>query len=201
MLHAELGRRALYTNIQNRMMGLGYQLSMVRKINYQICYSFHINESNNGKYVSKWIQFIKYILISVGKPNLVNATFFDRPKHIKKINKNTINDLYIQEWNAKIQASSKGKNYSIYKIEMGLERYLLDLCSKFCFPLCRYRTGNRRLPVETGRWANIPLDERKCTLCDQDIGDEYHYLFTCPYFANDREEYLKSYFFINVQIF
>ena len=78
---------------------------------------------------------------------------------------------------------------------MGLERYLLDLCSKFCFPLCRFRTGNHRLPVETGRWANISLAERKCTLCDQDIGDEYHYLFICPYFANDRKEYLKSYYY------
>ena len=135
------------------------------------------------------------MLYSDGKPNLFNATFFDRPKHIKNFNKTTINDLYIREWNAKIQDSSKRKNYSAYKKEIGLERYLLDLCYKFCFPLCRFQTDNHRLPVETGRCANIPLDERKCTVCDQDIRDEYHYLFSCPYFANGRMKYLKFYFY------
>ena len=57
---------------------------------------------------------MKSILISVGKPNLFNGKFFDRPKHIHNSIKSTINDLYILEWNAKIQDSSKGNNYSIY---------------------------------------------------------------------------------------
>ena len=39
--------------------------------------------------------------------------------------------------------------------------------------------ANHRLPVETGRWGDIPLNERKCKICTtDDIGDEYHYLFT-----------------------
>ena len=37
-----------------------------------------------------------------------------------------------------------------------------------------------RLPVETGRWDGIPVNEQKCKICTtDDIGDEYHYLFTC----------------------
>ena len=48
-----------------------------------LLYSVLINESNNGNFVSKWIQTIKNILISVGKPNLFNATSLDRPKHIQ----------------------------------------------------------------------------------------------------------------------
>ena len=83
MLHAELGRRALYTIIQNRMMRFWLSIISGKKIKLSnLLYSFRINENNNGNYVSQWIQTIKNILISVGKPNLFNATFFDRPKHI-----------------------------------------------------------------------------------------------------------------------
>ena len=52
----------------------------------------------------------------------------------------------------------------------------------FMFKIIKYRTGNHRLPVETGRWDDIPLNERKCKICtEDDIGDEYHYLFTCDF--------------------
>ena len=41
-------------------------------------------------------------------------------------------------------------------------------------------TGNRRLPAETGRNDDIPLNERKCKICTKDdIGDYYYYLFIC----------------------
>ena len=46
--------------------------------------------------------------------------------------------------------------------------------------LLKFRLSNRLLPVETGRWENTPLEDRKCTLCliaKNDIGDEFHYLF------------------------
>ena len=56
--------------------------------------------------------------------------------------------------------------------------------------------SNHRLPVETGRWENTPLEDRKCTLCSKyDIGDEFHYLFVCDHFISDRKKYLRSYFY------
>ena len=33
------------------------------------------------------------------------------------------------------------------------------------------------------------------TILNKWLRDEYHYLFSCPYFADDRKEYLKSYFY------
>ena len=50
--------------------------------------------------------------------------------------------------------------------------------------------------VETGRQDNIPLEERKCNLCEKnDIGDEFHYLFVCSHFNSDRKQFLKPYFY------
>lgn len=31
---------------------------------------------------------------------------------------------------------------------------------------CKFRTGNVKLPIETGRWSNIPKDNIICKLCD-----------------------------------
>ena len=64
-----------------------------------------------------------------------------------------------------------------------------------------YSTGNHRLPVETGRWDDIQLNDRKCKIfTTDDIGDEYHYLFTCDFFKSDRKLYLKPYFYVKPNI-
>ena len=67
--------------------------------------------------------------------------------------------------------------------------------------IIKYRTGNHRLPVETGRWDDIPSNERKCKICTtDDIGDEYQFLFTCDFFKSDRKLYLKPYFYVKPNI-
>ena len=67
--------------------------------------------------------------------------------------------------------------------------------------IIKYRTGNHRLPAERGRWDEVPLNERNCKICTiDDIGDEYHYLFTCDFFKSDRKLYLKPYFYVKPNI-
>ena len=40
----------------------------------------------------------------------------------------------------------------------------------------------------------MPLNERKCTHCN-DLGDEFHYLFKCDLFSEERREYIKPYYY------
>ena len=98
--------------------------------------------------------------------------------------------------------TSKGKQYLLFKDNLNFEKYLIYVSKFYYSKIIKYRTGNHRLPVETGRWDGIPLNERKCKICTlDDIGDEYHYLFTCDYFTSDRKLYLKPYFFMLSQIY
>ena len=84
------------------------------------------------------------------------------------------------------------------KQDLNFENYLINLDKKHYLILIKFRTGNQRLPVETGRWENLPLNERKCHLCTKnDIGDEYHYLFCCCYFESERKRLLKPMFYRN----
>ena len=106
------------------------------------------------------------------------------------------NDQYLQEWNSAMSLSSKGKIYNIFKENFRLEDYLTTLPQNIWTRLLKFRTSNHHLPVETGRWNNIPLEDRMCTLCNNnDIGDEFHYLFTCPFFNNSRKTLLKPYYY------
>ncbi len=79
---------------------------------------------------------------------------------------------------------------------MNLESYLLKLSNKELISMIRFRTGNHYFPIETGRWENIDISERKCTLCNlNDVGDEFHFLLKCPFFESDRKTYIKKYYF------
>ncbi len=61
-----------------------------------------------------------------------------------------------------------------------MQNYLVRLPEQGRISLCRFRTGNHRLPIVTGRYNRTPRENRCCTKCDEnEIGDEYHVLFVC----------------------
>ena len=100
----------------------------------------------------------------------------------------TLSNLYIQEWNEKANASSKGKQYILFKDNLNFEKYFINISKLYYSKIIKYRTGNHRLHVETGRLDDIPLNEQKCKICTtDDICDEYHYLCTCNFFESDRK--------------
>ena len=75
-----------------------------------------------------------------------------------------------------------------------LDSILDELSPHLAYYLIKYKTSNHKLPVETGRWHNIPFNDRKCPKCSTQIGDEYHYLFECPEFIEARKQYIKPYY-------
>ena len=66
------------------------------------------------------------------------------------------------------------------------------------FALCKFKCANHKLPIVTGRYEGLPVDERICTLCDiPDVGDEFHYLFKCNYFNDLRTRCLNTQYYIH----
>lgn len=62
-----------------------------------------------------------------------------------------------------------------------IEKCLLELNENDRKIMCKFRTANINLLIESGRWLGILRNERKCDLCKSDIGDEFHYLFKCKH--------------------
>ena len=139
-----------------------------------------------------WVRFIKSILDECGKSQVWTDQRFPNISWLCGSIKQTLTDQFMQQWRSYVQDSPKALNYRIYKDEPKFENYFNIVNDRNYITLCRFRTMNHRLPIERGRWQNIPRENRKCNLCQsQDIGDEYHYLLTCTSLREERKLYIK----------
>ena len=63
--------------------------------------------------------------------------------------------------------------------------------------------SSHRLCIEAGRWNRphpTPREQRLCTVCNQ-LEDEYHLLFECSLYNDERVAYLKPYYLRNKSMF
>ena len=65
-------------------------------------------------------------------------------KWLKLVVKNNLVDQFKQTWTSKIEHSSKGDNYKLYKHDLKFEDYLDVLDDKDKFLLVKFKTSNYR---------------------------------------------------------
>ena len=53
-------------------------------------------------------------------------------------------------------------------------------------------TGCLPIEIEHGRYCNIPWLERKCKLCNNEVGDEIHFLLKCKALEAKRQACLNE---------
>ena len=87
----------------------------------------------------------------------------------------------------------KLKFYTNFIEKHSLQNYLKNpaLPYKFRKAITNFRIGTHRLPVEVGRYnGNLNREERSCPLCENGIGDEWHYLLNCnnPVIKHNRDQ-------------
>jgi hypothetical protein len=51
----------------------------------------------------------------------------------------------------------------------------------------KFRCGVAPLRIETGRYENLRLNERMCSVCSGEVEDEAHVLFWCPLYSTFRD--------------
>ena len=135
---------------------------------------------------------MKSILDECGLSYVWFNQYFDGGKNILvKLVENSFKSQYLQTWSSSVNESGKCYNYKIYKTEHKLENFYCSLPDVHIQTLVNFRLCNNHMPVEKCRWLGINRQDRRCTLCNMlDIGDEFHYLFRCTHFNNDRNKYL-----------
>ena len=75
-------------------------------------------------------------------------------------------DQFLQDWNSTVHNSPKAFNHRIFKTDFKFEEYFNILDEQNSLLLCR--TTNHKLPIEKGRWSNIPRENRYCELCQKE---------------------------------
>ncbi len=117
------------------------------------------------------------------------------PAETKRTIRIKLNRYYAAEWHNTLDTSTACHSYSDYKEKLEPEPYLTLLEGNLRIPLTKFRCSNNYLPIVTGRYDNTPRQERLCLMCDsQEVGDEFHYLFKCSFFDNDRRIYIDNHY-------
>ena len=196
MIYGELGIYPMSLYIQLRMVNFWSKMvngddNRIAKILYK--YMFLKNSDNQFR--SDWLKYIKDILDKCGYSNIWLSQGNFNSKWLGISLKQKLFDQFQQKWRADIDCSPKGLAYKLYKQNFEFEEYLNILNDKDRITYCRFRTGNHKLPIETGRWNKIERNLRYCNLCHcNEIGDEFHYTLQCSSLANFRSQYLDTFF-------
>lgn len=139
-------------------------------------------------------------MISSGLPVIWHSHSFPNRKWLKEYTKQKLKDIFLNQWYSSVENTRSLTNYRLIKKHFGIAHYLKNSTDKNINYLIKFRSRNHSLPIETGRWRNIPYENRKCPFCNT-LGDEYHFLMECTHFSRHRQLYLpgKYYFRPNTQ--
>lgn len=159
---------------------------------YKVCRSLY----DGGGFDFKWLAFIKNTLDLCGltyvwlQPEIVNQKWFSL--QIKQ----RLGDISEQEWNSEMFGNTLCTNYRMFKSRRNVEQYLTRLSEADRITFCKFRAGNHRLPISNRRFDSMA--EKICKLCVLNVqGDEFHCLFVCPFFNDERRLYLKKFYCSN----
>ena len=197
IVYGELGRVPLQVLINARMIGFWQKIvsgkkEKISRMLYNIIYNLH----REGVFQSNWLAHVKNILVKNDLSNYWNDQQVPRNVCLSKIVKTKCKESFISEWNANIFLSSKCTNYIIFKTNFGLEKYFSLLPCDLAYSLSKFRCISHRLPIECGRFYNINRSDRLCDLCKvNEIGDEFHYIFDCEFFKDERKMFIPKIYY------
>ena len=104
-----------------------------------------------------------------------------------------LKDINRQDWLSDVNENGQCLNYRIFKDSLDFEPYLVKCNNEDSRNVCKFRCGSNRLPIISGRYEGIPRSSRLCTLCSVGlIGDEFHYMFQCEYFTEERKVFIPK---------
>ena len=129
-------------------------------------YKLLFSLKQNGVYTFKWLNFIESIFNDTGM-GYVFANQDD--SDYKLLLEQILQDQYIQKWHHDMQLSSRGKFYSTFKENLCFEKYLIKIPYNLKIWITKLRTSNLKIPIETGRWRNIPVLKNVYVICAMKI--------------------------------
>ena len=92
-------------------------------------------------------------------------------------------------WKNNLKSKPKLRTYVTFKESFGRDKYLYNPMSKRERSLmAQLRMGILPLNIEVGRFRNLPVSERTCSLCNENVTEnEFHFLFHCQNYTTARQ--------------
>ena len=171
-----------------RLAMLRYWNRLCKLDNSFICKQIFNYEIDNLKKYT-WVFNIKQIFMSL---NLLSH--FNEKKSVDlSICNKLLLKIMQEDWETKLPKKPKLREYQRFKEHLDLEEYLYLPKHKRSL-IAKIRSGTLPLAIETGRYSNIPLENRLCTLCNSKlIESEFHFMCICSKFEIIRKKYFAQY--------
>ena len=157
----------------------------------------HGSQKHRHTHKNKWMASLWNISYCSKKCDFLRWEYLYSSIVCARCTSHFLKDQYLQTWSATVDKTSLATNFKLYKDTFGYSKFLSLLSAKNSKTFLRFRTRNHTLPVETGRWNGIPLHERICNFCQKDLGDEFHFMLVCDHFKQQRQTYIKRYYYHN----
>ena len=196
MVYGETGRCVILNHVKCRMVGFWLRIIKGEQTKhsfllYRLSKCLSQNEDLNS--ASNWLRYVEDILNNAGFANVwLSQSHGFKSEWVLKALKLRLADIFKQDWKATIWSNRLCSNYRMFKGLLELEKYLLFLNSKDATTLCKFRCRSHSLPVNNNRFDSDMSQDDICTLCLSDTGDEFHYIFVCPFFLEERKLYLQK---------
>lgn len=193
-LYGEVARYPM--KIKRQLIMIKYWLKLIKSENTltkRIYEMLRVDAENNITYREmNWAFQIKRILEECG------LGYIWQNQDTLQIEYTLINqrilDIYKQKWYSNVVNSRRLSSYSIFKHNFVIERYLDRIkINKYRIALTKLRLSSHDLLIESGRFTNVPLEDRKCPQCNL-IENEYHFVLCCPKYTYLRQQFLKPYY-------
>ena len=175
---SEVRRKVNMVRFWNRLQNLGDNRLP------KTLFEFEYNHSG------KWCTAIRKILTEIGLENFYEERSSCDLKCVEK----KILDKYKTAWKSALDKKPKLRTYRKIKEHFGPEKFvLLNLTRPERSILSQIRCGSLPLKIETGRYQNLPAEERICELCDlEEVEDEIHFIFRCPLYDEQRKSLMSE---------
>lgn len=104
--------------------------------------------------------------------------------------KSVMLNKYTEEWRENIKIKPKLRTYAKFKHDLTVPDYITSIHNRYVRSLiAKLRCGILQLHVETGRYNQVKLEDRICSLCQQNaVEDELHFLCHCDLYRDLRKE-------------
>jgi hypothetical protein len=166
MIYGELGLFLIEIDVKLRMISYWASLltgkeTKLSYLSYKILYNLFIDENLD----CSWIKHVKHIFDDTCYSCVWSQQFFQNSDLLLALSRNRLHEHFTQEWHSLIQNSPKAINYRLFKDNFEFENYFNMLEDKDIYTLCKFRTTNHKLPIETGQWYGIDRENSlKCNI-------------------------------------
>ena len=145
---------------------------------------------------TNWASLVKQLLMPLGFYEVWFAQGVANIEFLLSVFKQRQNGTFMQNWRERLEGSSRANFYNSIT-QFQLQPYLENInVFKYMQAFSKLRMSSHRLAIESGRWVRptrIPIDERKCSLC-QVLEDEYHFVLECNVYAELRYKYIPKHY-------